>query len=222
MYEYFLYIYCMMHAKREQMINNLRSQKYIKSKKVEDAFLRVPREQFVPQELKRSAYADSPLMIGEGQTISAPHMVAIMAEALDVEEGQKILEIGAGSGYHAAIIAALVGDSGQVYSVERFPGLAEKAQQHLKKAGVDNVTIEIGDGSEGLEQHAPYDRIYVTCASPAVPPPLLDQLKVGGKLLIPVGGMYCELQLLIKKEKGVETKHLGGCSFVPLVGKYGH
>jgi protein-L-isoaspartate(D-aspartate) O-methyltransferase len=149
-------------------------------------------------------------------------MVAIMVEALEIKKGQKVLEIGTGSGYHAAIVSKLVGKAGNVYTIERFSNLAEKAKKNLKIAGITNITVKIGDGSEGFKKNAPYDRIYVTCAAPYVPSPLIEQLKDHGKLLIPVGNMFCELKLIEKKGKNVTTKDLGGCAFVPLVGKYGH
>ncbi len=212
----------MFKTSREQLVNRLMREGYIKSDNVKKAFLAVPRENFVPEPLKMQAYVDRPLEIGNGQTISAPHMVAIMCEALDVYEGQKILEIGAGSGYHAAIVSQIVGKTGHVYTIERFEYLAKRAQENLKHTGITNVTVEVGDGSEGLRTYEPYDRIYVTCAAPSVPQPLIDQLKDLGKLLIPVGSMYCELQLLEKKGEKILSENLGGCVFVPLVGKYGH
>jgi len=197
----------MFNTSREQLVNRLVKDSYIKSDIVKKAFLTIPRENFVPEYLKLQAYVDRPLEIGKGQTISAPHMVAIMCEALDIQKGQKILEIGAGSGYHAAIV---------------FEDLAKTAEQNLKNTDITNVTVVVGDGSEGLKKYEPYDRIYVTCAAPSIPNPLVDQLKDHGKLLIPVGSMYCELQLIEKKGKETRSKDLGGCVFVPLVGKYGH
>jgi protein-L-isoaspartate(D-aspartate) O-methyltransferase len=204
------------------LINKLKEEGYIKTKDVEKAFLEVPREIFLPDEIKKYAYEDTPLQIGNGQTISAPHMVAIMAEALDIKKDQKILEIGSGSGYHAAIVAKLIGEKGHIYTIERFPVLSEFAKENLKKAGIKNVTVETGDGSEGLQKYAPYDRIYVTCAAPDVPPPLIKQLKDEGKLLIPIGETICTLELIEKKKDKIISKDLGGCAFVPLIGKYGH
>jgi len=212
----------MFKLKREQLVNKLISEGHIKSEIVKKAFLKVPRESFVPTSLKTMAYADTPLEIGNGQTISAPHMVAIMCEALDIKKGQKILEIGAGSGYHAAIIAQLVGKKGHVYTIERFENLAKSAQENLRNTDITNATVEIGDGSLGLEKYKPYDRIYVTCAAPSVPQPLTDQLKDSGKLLIPVGNMFCELKLIEKKGEELISRDLGGCVFVPLVGRHGH
>ncbi len=211
----------MYRERREHLVSVLKRQGRITSYAVEQAFLSVPREYFLPEALKDRAYVDTPLEIGNGQTISAPHMVAIMCEALDIQPHQTILEIGAGSGYHAAIVAHMVGTTGHVYTIERHASLAKQAKQNLKKAGVTNVTVEQGDGSEGLLQHAPYDRVYVTCASPKAPQPLLDQLVDGGKLLIPIGRMICTLKLIEKKENTISITELGGCAFVPLVGKHG-
>ena len=207
--------------KRSDLVKQLILEKRIKTKEVERAFLEVKREAFVPDHFKHYAYVDSPLEIGHGQTISAPHMVAIMVEGLDIKKGQKILEVGAGSGYHAAIVSKLVGNKGHVYTIERYSSLVENAKQNLKSTGIKNVTIEIGDGSEGLPKYAPYDRIYVTCAAPDIPPPLIDQLKDEGKLMVPVGKMVCQLELIEKKKGKLHSKDLGGCAFVPLVGKYG-
>jgi len=212
----------MFEDQRERLVETLKIEGYIRTEAVEKAFLEIPRELFIPESLKGHAYVDTPLEIGNGQTISAPHMVAIMCEALDVKKGQKILEIGAGSGYHAAIISKLIGDKGCVYTIERFSSLAENAKKNLEKVGIKNVTVEIGDGSEGLPKYAPYDSIYVTCAAPCVPQPLLDQLKDPGKLLIPVGQFISKLELIEKKNKKIITKDLGGCAFVPLVGKHGY
>jgi protein-L-isoaspartate(D-aspartate) O-methyltransferase len=207
--------------KRINLVKQLILEKRIKTKEVEKAFLKVKREDFIPDKIKNYAYIDTPLAIGKGQTISAPHMVAIMVEDLDIKKGQKILEIGAGSGYHAAIVSKLVGDSGHVYSIERYQTLFEEAKKNIEKSQIKNVTIEKGDGSEGLEKYAPYDRIYVTCAAPDIPKPLIDQLKDGGKLMVPVGRTISQLELIEKKEGKIKRKNLGGCAFVPLVGKYG-
>ena len=208
--------------KRKQLVEHLKKEGRIKTEKVEKAFLETPREFFVPDTLKNYAYVDTPLEIGMGQTISAPHMVAIMCEELDIQKNQKILEIGAGSGYHAAVVSKIVGEKGHVYSVERIKELADFAKKSLESTGITNVTIIEGDGSEGLPKYAPYDRIYVTCAAPDVPPPLIEQLKNNGKLLIPIGHTICNLELIEKKDDKIKTKNLGGCAFVPLLGKYGH
>jgi protein-L-isoaspartate(D-aspartate) O-methyltransferase len=207
--------------RRTELVERLILEGRISTKEVERAFLETPREVFVPDNIKKYAYLDTPLEIGNGQTISAPHMVAIMVEALDFKKGQKILEIGAGSGYHAAIVSKLIGKEGHVYTVERHKNLAENAKKNIKNAGITNVTTEIGDGSQGLPENAPYDRIYVTCAAPDIPPPLIEQLKDTGKLMVPVGKMMCELKLIEKKDDKLIKNNLGGCAFVPLVGKYG-
>jgi protein-L-isoaspartate(D-aspartate) O-methyltransferase len=212
----------MFEDQRERLVEKLKIEGHIKTKAVEKAFLETPRELFVPEKLKGYAYVDTPLEIGNGQTISAPHMVAIMCEALDLKKGQKILEIGAGSGYHAAIVSKLIGDKGHVYTIERFPSLADNAKKNLEKVGIKNVTVEMGDGSEGLPKYAPYDSIYVTCAAPCIPQPLVEQLKDPGKLLIPVGQFISKLELVEKKNKKIIEKDLGGCAFVPLVGKHGY
>jgi protein-L-isoaspartate(D-aspartate) O-methyltransferase len=188
--------------------------------RVVEAMSRVPRELFVPEMLKSEAYYDMPVPIGYGQTISAPHMVAIMCEILDLQKGMKVLEVGGGSGYHAAVMADLVGPKGHVYSMERFPELAAWARENLQKAGITNVTVVEGDGSLGLPEHAPFDRISVAATAPNVPEPLKQQLRPGGKLVIPVGIGYQEL-ILVTRKNGFVTEEKMGVAFVPLVGKYG-
>jgi len=212
----------MYSQERERLVLELLKYSYIRSERVQQAVLTVPRELFVPSFQRSRAYDDTPLEIGHGQTISAPHMVAIMCEELSLREGQKVLEIGAGSGYHAAIVSYLVGKKGHVYSIERIASLAKKAKENLSQVNIKNVTVEVGDGSLGLPNYQPYDRIYVTCAAPSVPQALLDQLSDTGKLLIPVGDMYCDLLLVEKKGSEITTHNRGGCVFVPLLGKYGH
>ena len=208
--------------KRKELVKRLILEGRIYSKEVERAFLEIPREVFVPDSIKKFAYLDTPLEIGNGQTISAPHMVAIMVEGLDIKKGQKILEIGAGSGYHAAIVSKLIGKDGHIYTIERHSSLVENAKNNIKNAEITNITIETGDGSQGLIKYAPYDRIYVTCAAPGIPPPLIEQLKNKGKLMIPVGKTICELKLIEKKGNKLIENDLGGCAFVPLVGKHGY
>ena len=157
------------------------------SDRVLEAMDEIPRELFVPDRVRQMAYQDHPLPIGEGQTISAPHMVAIMCDVLDLGEGMKVLDVGTGSGYHAAVMAKLVGPGGHVYSIERVGTLVAFARKNLLEAGIENVTVFEGDGSLGLPDHAPFDRINVAATAPKVPEPLQAQLKVGGKLVIPVG-----------------------------------
>lgn len=210
-------------AAREAMVRRLQEQGYLRDPRVAEAMRRVPRHLFLPG-LEGSAYVDSPLGIGQGQTISAPHMVAMMAEALDARPGLRVLEVGTGSGWHAAVVAELVGPDGKVWSIERFEDLAAKARQNLNHAGFgpERVEVVVGDGSEGWPGAAPYDRAYLTCAAPDVPKPVLEQLAEHGKLLAPVGDRYAqELMLLEKTPTGTLRRALGGCVFVPLVGKHG-
>jgi protein-L-isoaspartate(D-aspartate) O-methyltransferase len=181
---------------------------------------KVPRERFVPDESRDFAYEDTPLHIGHGQTISAPSMVAIMCDILDVREGDKVLDVGTGWGYHAAILSVLAG-SGMVYSIERIPELAGRAQKILEELGFHNVKVLVGDGSEGLPEFAPYDRINVAAAAPEIPGVLAEQLAEGGRLVVPVGRYLQELILVLKKNGRTETFRKGGVAFVPLVGKAG-
>jgi protein-L-isoaspartate(D-aspartate) O-methyltransferase len=176
---------------------------------------------FVPEETRRYAYEDCRLPIGRNQTISAPHMVALMCETLELKPEHKILEIGTGTGYHSCIVTAIIGE-GKVYSIERFQGLAESAGENLRKAGCSGVEIIVGDGSKGYLEEAPYDRIYVTAGAPTIPETLLEQLPPDGKLLIPIGPRYTQELMLVEKSKGsLLKKNLGGCAFVPLIGEHG-
>ncbi len=187
-----------------------------------DAMMRVPRHLFVPENVRSSAYMDTPLPIGHGQTISAPHMVAIMCDLLDLRVGQKVLEIGTGSGYNAAIMAELVGKEGHIYSIERVPQLADFAKKNLDAAGYENVSIILDDGSGGSLEHAPYDRINVTSAAPSIPDPLVQQLSRDGIMAIPVGNITQRLYIVRKDLGGsVHNEEEGGVVFVPLIGKYG-
>ena len=191
----------------------------IKDKKVLEAFQKVPRHNFVPKRYLGSAYEDFPLSIGEGQTISQPYMVALMTECLGLSGGETILEIGAGSGYQAAILAEL---ASRVYTVERVVSLAEKARTCLKNLDYKNIQIEIGDGTRGWPEFAPYEGIVVTAAAPDIPRPLIEQLRIKGKLVIPIGGSFNQMLTVITKHKDrIETKQICGCVFVPLLGKYG-
>jgi len=189
--------------------------------RVLQAMMKVKRELFVPGKCKSMAYADMPLPIGHGQTISAPHMVAIMAQLLDLREGMKVLDVGTGSGYHAAVMAKLVGSTGYIYSVEIIPELVKMARENLKATGIGNVTVVQGDGSLGLPEYAPYDRINIAASAPEVPKPLVDQLAKGGKMAVPLGSYYQEL-VLVTKENGITVQKLMAVAFVPLVGRFGH
>ncbi|MDI6842357.1 protein-L-isoaspartate O-methyltransferase [Methanothermobacter wolfeii] len=209
---------------RRRMVQELIDKGYIRSEPVRRAMEKVPRDEFVPEEEKHRAYMDMPLPIGEGQTISAPHMVAMIAEILDLREGMKVLEIGSGCGYNAAVIAEIIGKDGHLYTIERIRSLYERARRKLRELGYDNVTVIHGDGSQGWPEEAPYDRIYVTAAAPYVPEPLMEQLGLGGKLLIPVGSdkFYQELVLIERiSDEDYRSENLGGVAFVPLIGKHG-
>ena len=219
------------HNEKERLIKRLKARGYLKTDKVERAVMKVPREEFVLSYARGSAYVDSPLSIGHGQTISAPHMCVIMCEGLLLEEGMRVLEVGAGSGYHAALCAEIVApeeseNPGHVYSIEIVENLIAFANDNLERAGYANrVTIIHADGGKGLPEHAPFDRILVAAAAPRIPQPLVEQLKPNGIMLIPVGsrGFYQELILVNKSEEGkVNTQRWGGVAFVPLTGEYGH
>jgi protein-L-isoaspartate(D-aspartate) O-methyltransferase len=192
----------------------------ITDERVLDAVYRVKRERFVPESMKDRAYDNHPLPIGESQTISQPYIVALMTQALDLRPEDKVLEIGTGSGYQAAVLAEL---SGVVYSVERLEPLAMRARTNLYGQGYTNIILISGDGTKGLPEYAPFDKIIVTAAAPRVPDTLLEQLKNGGKMVVPVGGKQVQdLQLVEKALNGRLTKRsLGGCRFVPLIGNEG-
>ena len=183
------------------------------------AMAEVPRERFVPSADADDAYGDHPLGIGCGQTISQPYMVGLMTESLRLTGDEKVLEIGAGSGYQAAILAKLCR---QVYSVERVPALAERARQTLADLGCDNVEVVVGDGSLGWPEAAPYDRIIVTAAAPKVADPWIEQLVDGGRLVVPLGDRWGQMLTVVTK-RGAKTRHesICGCVFVPLVGEHG-
>jgi protein-L-isoaspartate(D-aspartate) O-methyltransferase len=202
---------------REQLLGSLQGNV---KESVISAMSRVPRELFLPVALKSRAYDDTPLPIGLNQTISAPHMVAIMCDLLDLQPGMTVLEVGGGSGYHAAVMAEMVGPEGKVYSVERMPELVAAAKRNLEKAGIKNVTVIEADGSLGLAEHAPYDRISVAATAPKVPESLKQQLKVGGKMVLPVGRDYQDLYLVTRKN-GFYVEEKMGVVFVPLIGEEG-
>lgn len=216
--------------KRRKLVESLIKRGILTQPKVIQAMSKVPRHEFVPEKANSSAYMDSPLSIGLGQTISAPHMNAMMCEYLQLKEGEKVLEIGTGSGYHAALCAELVAPEnsespGHVYTIERHKKLVDRAIVSLKNAGFESsVTVIHGDGTLGYPEEAPYDKILVTAASPEkVPPPLKNQLKEGGILCIPAGSKSWGQNLYIVTKKGddFETKKVTGVRFVPLIGRWG-
>ncbi|RKX96144.1 MAG: protein-L-isoaspartate O-methyltransferase [Spirochaetes bacterium] len=192
----------------------------ITDEKVLNAIRKVRREKFIPESLRNRAYGNYPLPIGENQTISQPYIVALMTQALEIDKNDKVLEIGTGSGYQAAILAEL---ARIVYTVERIPSLLDRARTNLYSQGYDNIILVLGDGTQGLPEYAPYDKIIVTAAAPKIPEPLIEQLKGGGKMVIPVGDRFVQdLKLVEKALNGrIYQKSLGGCRFVPLIGKEG-
>ncbi len=201
---------------RNRMVVEQIAARGVNDTRVLEAMRKVPRHEFVPEAYRDMAYQDSPLPIGYGQTISQPYIVAYMTEQLGVSEKDTVLEIGTGSGYQAAILAEL---AAQVYTIEIVPELAEMAARVLKKLGYDNVEVRVGDGYQGWPEHAPFDAIILTAAPPRVPQPLLDQLKVGGRLIAPVGEDYQELVLIEKGKDQYYRKNLIPVRFVPMTGE---
>ena len=203
--------------RRERMVERLRDRGTIERESTAEAMRAVPRHEFVPEGRRDEAYADRPLPIGEGQTISAPHMVAMMVERLDLDAGETVLEIGTGCGYHAAVTAEVVGD-GNVYSVEYVQGLVDRARETLSRLGYD-IRVRTGDGHEGWPEHAPYDAAYLTCAPEEVPDPIVEQVRAGGRILAPVGSVRQELVLLRVRSGGdTERETFAGVRFVPMQG----
>jgi protein-L-isoaspartate(D-aspartate) O-methyltransferase len=200
---------------RERMVATQLRARGIRNERVLAAMARVPRHEFVPSEFRLQAYEDHPLPIGQDQTISQPYMVALMLEYLAVEPENTVLEIGTGSGYQSALLAEL---ARSVYTIERHPALANFAAADLMRLGYSNVTVLVRDGSHGLPEHAPYERIIVSAAAPRVPPALLAQLSEGGRLILPVGSEHAQELQLIRKKNGVPlATSLEGCRFVPLI-----
>ncbi len=216
---------------RRRLVETLKMENMLFNEKVERAMLRVPRELFVPEHLRDRAYDDTPLPIGHGQTISAPSIVAYMLSLLDPDKGHRVLEVGAGSGYQAALLAEIVapsdeprGEWGHVWTVEIIPELAETARRNLERAGyADRVTVVLGDGSQGLPEHAPYDRIILAAAAPSVPEALKTQLKPGGRLVAPVGDLYGQYLAVVDRLPDGSFRERVDIPvvFVPLRGEYG-
>ncbi len=206
-------------VQRKDMVQNQIVARGVKDKKVIEAMLKVERHLFVPDEFTHQAYGDFPLPIGEGQTISQPYIVALMTEVLDLDKTSKVLEIGTGSGYQAAILSQLC-DS--VYTIEIFESLARQAENTLEKLGFENIIVKAGDGYAGWHEYSPYDAIIVTCAPTRIPQPLIDQLSEGGKLIIPVGELHDQELLLFEKKAGkLIKKDLAAVRFVPMIDKEG-
>ena len=200
--------------KRRRMVGEQIKARGIKNSRVLAAMEKVPRHEFVPDNIRSHAYNDEPLSIGEGQTISQPYIVAYMTEALQLEDDTKVLEIGTGSGYQTAILAEIVRD---VYSVEIIESLSRRSRDILDELGYKNIQFKVGDGSYGWNEFAPFDAIIVTAAPRVTPQPLQEQLSIGGKLIVPVGDTFQELVLIVKNKKGFTEKKLLSVRFVPLV-----
>jgi protein-L-isoaspartate(D-aspartate) O-methyltransferase len=204
---------------RSRMVEYQIRSRGISNPRVLGAIREIPRHLFIPPPYNTSAYDDAPLPIGNGQTISQPYIVALMTELLDPRPEDRVLEIGAGSGYQAAILSMLVR---HVTTIERIPAVADLARENLAKIGLKNISIVVGDGTRGYPEHAPYDGIMITAATPEIPKPLIDQLAFGGILVAPVGGREIqELISLTKNETGILRSSHGGVRFVPLIGEHG-
>jgi protein-L-isoaspartate(D-aspartate) O-methyltransferase len=204
---------------RERMVERQLRGRDIVDERVLAAMERVPRELFVPEDLRRQAFDDAALPIGAGQTISQPYMVARICEELGLDGDERVLDVGTGSGYQAAVLAEL---ADEVHSIERVPELAEQARRNLAAAGYDRVVVHVGDGSRGLPELAPYDAIAVAAAAPGFPQALYDQLKPGGRLVVPVGKRHGQrLQVIVRSPEGPAVLRSVPCRFVPLVGEEG-
>ncbi len=201
---------------REKMVEEQIHNRGVKDERVLAAMRKVPRHLFVPVSEREHAYIDSPLPIGEGQTISQPYIVGLMTELLELKPNDKVLEIGTGSGYQAAILAEL---SKEVYSIEIIESLALRAKDTLNKLGYKNIEIKVGDGYKGWKEKAPFDAIIVTAAPPDIPPPLLEQLKEGGRMVIPLGEYFQELYVITKKNGEIFKKSIIPVRFVPMTGE---
>jgi len=206
---------------RQEMVERQLKGRDIKDKGVIEAMAKVERHLFVPEPVQPYAYSDRALPIGFGQTISQPYMVAIMTQCLELKGNEKVLEIGTGSGYQAAVLSVL---AKEVYTIEIIEGLGQRATQTLKQYGFDNVKVKIGDGFEGWPEHAPFEGIIITCAVNKIPEPLVEQLKIGGRMVLPIGETlrYQKLKVLTKEENGkLKDKYILDCVFVPMTGKHG-
>ena len=204
---------------RTRMVERQLRGRDIVDERVLEAMERVPRELFVPEDLRDRAFDDAALPIGAGQTISQPYMVARIAEELGLDGDERVLDVGTGSGYQAALLSEL---ADEVHTIERIPELAEQARANLTAAGYDSVVVHVGDGSRGLPEHAPYDAIAVAAAAPSFPQALYDQLRTGGRLVVPVGGRRGQrLEVVVRSPEGPAVIRSVPCRFVPLVGEEG-
>jgi protein-L-isoaspartate(D-aspartate) O-methyltransferase len=206
-------------AERRRMVERQIAARGVSDPRVLTAMQKVPRHRFIPSHLWDQAHNDYPLPIGEDQTISQPYIVALMTELLELQETNRVLEIGAGSGYQAAVLAEL---AAQVFTIDRVALLLAKAEQILKSLGYTNITTRVGDGTLGWPEEMPFDAIIVTAGAPQVPRPLTEQLALGGRLVIPVGDTWSQTLTVVRKtEAGLKFEYHGGCRFVRLIGQYG-
>jgi protein-L-isoaspartate(D-aspartate) O-methyltransferase len=205
-------------AQRQSMVKEQIAGRGINDRRVLDAMSKIPRHRFVEESLRDEAYEDHPLPIGDGQTISQPYVVALMTEALRLKASDRVLEIGTGSGYQAAVLAEIVNE---VYTVEIRESLKERAEKLLDELGYKNIKTKYADGYFGWEEYAPFDAVIITASANHIPPPLMKQLKEGGRLIIPLGSTlyYQTLTLVTKKKKGPEIEQMGGVAFVPMTGE---
>jgi len=202
---------------KEEMVETQIRARGIKDEGILNVMRKVDRHRFVPEEMRHQAYSDRPLPIGEGQTISQPYIVALMTQLLELKGGERVLEVGTGSGYQAAILAEL---ANYVYTIEIIESLGLSAETLLRELGYRNIDVKIGDGYIGWDEFAPFDAIIVTAAPPHIPQPLLDQLKEGGRLVIPVGDYYQELKKVTKTKGQIESQNVTPVLFVSMTGEY--
>lgn len=207
----------------EELIKKWKEEGIVTDKIILEAFKKADRKYFIPEEFKDRVYVDYPLPIGKNQTISQPTTVAIMTQALEPKQGQKILEIGAGSGWQSAVLSFIVGEKGKIITIEYVKEISEIAKRNLKKLNIKNVEVIHGDGSKGYKKEVPFDRIILTSAAPDFPKPLIEQLKEDGIIIAPIGSRFEQEMVKAKKVKGkLKKENLGSFIFVPLRGKYGY
>ncbi len=205
---------------KSQLINLWREKKV--DEKLLDAFHQIPREHFIPHQLMEDAYEDHPLPTVRNQSISQPSTIIMMLQALEIEEGEKVLEVGAGAGYQAAIISKIIGDKGKLITIDIIPELIHMARENLNYLNITNVDVHETDGGEGFMEEAPFDRVIITAACPTIPQPIIDQLREGGVIVAPVGDLQSQTMVRGVKENGkIEIEFLGPFRFVPMRGKHG-